>query len=207
MPDTWLPMRKARQNNVLHVRVQAKRKLAGVLMKILTVVLMLLCFAGAADAQKCSTHQRTKNPLTWFKSNMCADDYEVWLQDHEPKAWYGSKQWWLSLGVMGAAIAADAYTTANPCKGCVESNTWLIGKHPSPGAVAGEAALNFSVQTGLHLWSYNLGKRDPSSAWRFTSLWAQPMAVGAMGGYFAHRNANLGHVDVSSNPMYQVKRP
>ena len=162
-------------------------------MKNLLTVLLLLTLATAANAQKCSTHQRKlKNPLTWMKSNMCADDYAKWLQTHEPKPWYGSRQWWAGELMMAGGIAADTYTTANRCHGCYEQNSWLIGSQPTTGALVGVSTANFAVQTTLHIWSYNLGKRDPSKTWRAISLWAQPVAVGTIGGFLANRNTNLG---------------
>ena len=162
-------------------------------MRNVIVIAALLFFAGAGQAQTCSTHSRQlARPWTWMESNMCDEDYQAWLKAHPAKRWYKSKQWWAGEALMVGAIAGDARTTSHRCAGCVESNP-ILGGNPSAKAVYGLAAVNLTVQTTLHWWSYNLGKNDPSAAWRAVSLWGQPVAIGAIGGYFTYNNSQMGY--------------
>jgi hypothetical protein len=163
-------------------------------MKWQVLAVLFLMFTPALSAEPCSTHQRKlAKPWTWMKSEMCEDDYSAWLAAHPAKRWYQSKQWWIGEAMMTGGIMADAWTTAHRCPGCIEKN-FILGKNPSGPALWGLATVNFAAQTGLHWWSYNLGKNDPSKEWRFASLWAQPVGVGVMSGYVTYNNTQAGYV-------------
>jgi hypothetical protein len=114
--------------------------------------------------------------------------YKV-FKDHE-KHWYTDWRWWTGEGIMIGAIVADSYTTANRCKGCRETNG-LLGYQPSNAEIIGYSSLDAGIQTGLHVYSWYLGKADPSSFWRAMAYWSQPVAVGALIGYNAAQNAEL----------------
>ena len=129
----------------------------------------------------------------------------------EPKRhWWKDRQWWLSEAEMGAVIAAATFTSANRCRGCTENNP-VLGTNPSNGALAGTAVGVFSINTGLHIFSWHLGKDDPSKAWREMSYWFQPACVTAVGIYGIRENLNVGHstvrLKIQRDWLYDVRRP
>jgi len=156
-------------------------------LKLLTFMLLVPSFASA----QCSTHARQlKNPLTWLKSNMCANDYNLWVQPRLWDHWYKDKYFWMGTAVIAGAVVADAHSTATRPRGAVESNP-LLGFHPTTGKIVGVSAANFGINFALHAAAWHESHQDPSQAWRQIGRWGVPVASALTTGRQAALNYEL----------------
>ena len=122
---------------------------------------------------------------------MCQHDYDKWVQPRLKDHWYKDKYFWLGVGVIGASIAADGYTTSKFSNGLYESNPiarTFIGRYPTPRAIAITNSIGFAAIFGLHIVAWKHSHNDPSMAWRQFGRWAGPAIVAGINGRSALHN-------------------
>jgi len=164
--------------------------------KIVLALLIAVCFSTAAYGQnanpKATLHKRQfKKPWTWLESNISDADYDIWLEARPQHPWYKDKYVWIGVGVIAGSLVADAKSTSRAQSfGLVETNP-LLGQHPSNQRIAGIAAIDFGIQTFLHVEAYRVERNDPSWQWRFASRVAIPAEVFGINGVHAIRNYEL----------------
>lgn len=158
-------------------------------MRLLALFLLTATLASA----QCTVHRRhLKNPLTWLNSNMCEAEWDEWQAAHPSHPFYKDKKFWLGVGIIGAAVAADGYTTSTMLdRGNIESNP-LLGPHPSNRAIALNSLAGFGGYFGLHWIAYHYSHDDPSTPWREIGRWEIPIIAGSIHGHAAFHNSTLG---------------
>ena len=117
------------------------------------------------------------------------------------KHWYKDPKWWVGEAVIGAAIAADAHSTASRPPGVTEQNSVFFGSNPSNGRVAGISLLNFGIQTALHAGAWHFTHHVPLAdgsgydqdrlGWRIVGYVGVPASVAIISGHNAARNYQL----------------
>jgi hypothetical protein len=89
----------------------------------------------------------------------------------KPRRWYKDWKWWVGEALIAGIRVADAHssvTVRSRCPGCYETN-FLLGKHPSTGALVAMSSAGLGVETTLHILSWKYCRNEDSRLWRAVS--------------------------------------
>jgi hypothetical protein len=129
--------------------------------RVVWLLALLLLFAGVASAQRIAPIEAPKPK-----------------PEAAPVA---DKKFWAVVGILGAAKAADGFTSAALPHACVETDP-VLGRHPSDSQYASFFAATFAVEVGIayllkrygqhHRWARHLWLVEPSRQTGLHIYWA-----------------------------------
>jgi hypothetical protein len=110
-----------------------------------------------------------------------------------PKHWWKDKRWWVGVGIIGGAVAADVYST---CQRIgvhgVEAGIAFAGNR-SCGTTMAVGSGAFGFETALHAVEWHFGHDDPNRVIRSLTPWIVPAAVAPIHIHAAIHNLDLPH--------------
>ncbi len=111
------------------------------------------------------------------------------IANASPKHWYKDPKWWVGTVVIGAAVAADSFTTASVIhQGGAEVGDPFLGNKPGAARLSGIELGWFGFYTAFHAFNWHETHND-SKGWRTTGYVLAPALFGGIETYAAIHNA------------------